>query len=470
MLKMDLYYKLPLSWRLLVPVNLLLGLLLLIITVTATWWSYYDVSEINAKTVNLRIEAFSQQAARIMNGKHFDLLEPMSVSLAKDGNIEFIAIKSSDGSELVKVYSRYFNIDKVAEEVFRPIDDGAGKQLGSILIGLNKEIPKAVISRSIFFWVQTGIISLLVLFFCSWLASIYFAKFMGDVTSDFKKNISNTEGYFNALTGSTKDLSETIKSVNDFITDTKSDISNVKEKISQSAEKALNAKSTLDDILMMTNLGNRRMNELGKAIKSIRSENQRIREIAGILTNVSENTAVIHDIVFKTQLLSFNASIEAARAGAHGKGFAVVAEEVGYLAQDSGVAAEAITSILGHSKKQAEEIITANELSTASGETVTDAAVKAFSQISSKINSISASVNEILMTSRDQKNSIEKSMNSLERLHEISGSQLNISGVMQRDADMLHQEHQTMDSISRHFQQLVQGDDNALGDDERSAS
>jgi len=40
----------------------------------------------------------------------------------------------------------------------------------------------------------------------------------------------------------------------------------------------------------------------------------------------------MNDIVFQTKLLSFNASVEAARAGIHGKGFAVVADEVGNLA------------------------------------------------------------------------------------------------------------------------------------------
>src|SRR5262249_4345368 len=70
----------------------------------------------------------------------------------------------------------------------------------------------------------------------------------------------------------------------------------------------------------------------------IQANNEQLREISSIISQIGERTKVINDIVFQTKLLSFNASVEAARAGEHGKGFAVVADEVGKLATMSGKA------------------------------------------------------------------------------------------------------------------------------------
>lgn len=89
----------------------------------------------------------------------------------------------------------------------------------------------------------------------------------------------------------------------------------------------------------------------------VKTSNEQISMIGGIIATIIQKTEMINDIVFQTKLLSFNASVEAARAGEHGKGFAVVAEEVGNLARMSGTVSREISTKLTESQSEVTRII-----------------------------------------------------------------------------------------------------------------
>ena len=149
------------------------------------------------------------------------------------------------------------------------------------------------------------------------------------------------------------------------------EVTHVKEQLADVAKSSSQTRSQTEEISRRIQSANEQMSSLSSAMDDISANAQQITKIA----------KDIEDIAFQTNILSLNASVEAARAGAAGKGFAVVANEVKQLAAKSAEAAQSATEMVNNTKAiiQTGVVLTAD----------TAGSLHAISDVSGQINTIS---------------------------------------------------------------------------------
>ncbi len=208
------------------------------------------------------------------------------------------------------------------------------------------------------------------------------------------------------LSGNSLKLSEFATKNSSAIQETAASVEEISSMVKNSVGEAEKSKQISDEANVTSTEINQKMDELLSSMQSIIQSNQEIENLVKIFEEISDKTKVIDDIVFQTNILSFNASVEAERAGELGRGFGVVAREVSNLAQLSGKAATEISAIVKESTKSAERVAVENKEKVLHGNELLSEVSEFMGKITKNLTNIEKSSEQILVSSSDQSEGI----------------------------------------------------------------
>ncbi len=234
-----------------------------------------------------------------------------------------------------------------------------------------------------------------------------------------------------------KKIMNIIREISKQLLETSKNLENFSNKVAKGANAQASASEQLYDSisnLVKISDSNYQMSSytndlIQRLTKELSNSAETFENTINTVSEITQKINFVNDLADKTDILSINASIEAAHAGEHGKGFAVVASEIKKLADTTKSIANQIFKISKESKF----------LSTSTKEKL--------ALLIPEIQKGAKLVEETLQLSAQQKQSI-KSLNDLaENLASIASENANISEQLLSNASKLLSLAEKLDSL-----------------------
>ncbi len=243
------------------------------------------------------------------------------------------------------------------------------------------------------------------------------AKASNQVSSDLH---DSAVGQADAMGQMRTTLEELVKSIN-VIAENATTLAQVVADTNEAGSEAL---QNIENTISEASEGKNGMTSVTKSMDDVKGSMQvlgkSIGDVGAAAVKINEITGTIRGIADETNQLALNASIEAARAGEAGKGFAVVATQIKNLAENSGEAADEISSLIDSVTSLIEETVNQSGRST---EQINESAAAVFAA-AEQFNNIYESI--------EQTNRIVQGM--IEKVHEVNDVASNMAAITEEQS------------------------------------
>ena len=279
---------------------------------------------------------------------------------------------------------------------------------------------------------------------------------ISEISKDIKDNSRNEKHNLLSIDASLKQFIKYTGEQLDSLRDNEKFMLSVSNLLRDSSQNADECKIISNKVTRDVTEGHAIMQKMVESVQTIEKTKDDLSEIALLIKKISNDTSAIHNIVSTTELLSLNASIEAARAGIAGKGFSVVAEEVGILAKNSGREANEIENIVVESQNKINDLVGQNQKRVEEGKIVSSEALAVFGAIRDAMAGISSRSENIRVATSEQKIGIDQANSGNEEIKNILKKNIIDTVFLMKIYKTTEKNFKNIDDISNVINDLIQ--------------
>ncbi|MDI6907580.1 MAG: methyl-accepting chemotaxis protein [Thermoanaerobacterales bacterium] len=341
------------------------------------------------------------------------------------------------------------------QTAYKPIVDSGGEVIGIWYVGANKQFVDKMIKDAVWNVTWTSCVALLAIIGLVWLLTNSLtrpiqhivaqvdqagkgnlnvtiegaerrdelgrlARHLNELLTEFRSFMTHVRTEMNALLNAAGGISASMQQLSATGETQASELSNISEAVERMAgaiqEIASLSQKALTNSEETTRTASAGEAQAKTAMAGMQGIHQRMDELGRNSDQIGEIVATIQDIAEQTNLLAFNASIEAARAGAQGRGFAVVAEEVRRLAERSAQA----TREIGELVDKIQGAVRASRQAVEDGTKANNQAYEAFHSIAGRIKQVGAMVAEIAQATQAQTDASRRAADAAQAIVQVN--------------------------------------------------